>query len=351
MSTTISMWLGIVFVVAGVAAVILQAWLWSFPMLPDPGGSDPHGKTSAPALWRYVHRGLGYVYLVIYVVLMTEMVPRLWNYQFELPARTVIHACMGIIIGCLLLTKISILRWFQHFGGALPAVGLSLGICTVLLGVLSIPFALRAHDFGDALTAENLERVERTLADIQFDEKWDIKELASKASFEKGLQTLTSKCTQCHDVRTILNKPRTGKGWYDVVKRMSVKPSLGKRILADEIPFVTAYLVAITPAIQESNKRKAASDKSQSERVEKVKATAAAPAVPAEPGADPKAGKALFESKCSACHELKDVADHGKEDLAGWTKVVTRMVEENGAELAEKDVKTIIAYLVATQGK
>ena len=171
MSTTLSMWLGILFVVLAVVASILQAWLWSFPMVPDPGGPDPNGKSTAPKLWTSVHRLLGLMYVVIYVILMIEMVPRLWEYQFELPARTVMHACMGIVIGVLLVTKISIIRWLQHFGKALPALGLGLMTCTIILATLSIPFALQAHDFGDALRPENLDRVKRHLGQIEWAEE------------------------------------------------------------------------------------------------------------------------------------------------------------------------------------
>ena len=75
------------------------------------------------------------------------MVPRLWEYQIELPARKVIHAEMGICIGVILITKLSIIRWFQHFGKSLPALGFLLLLCTLILATLSIPHALRAYNF------------------------------------------------------------------------------------------------------------------------------------------------------------------------------------------------------------
>ena len=95
MSTTGSMWLGIAVVALGVAATVLQAWLWRFPMVPDPGGPDPNGRSTAPRGWTHVHRAMGVAFVAIYVVMMVEMVPRLWEYQVELPARTVVHMVMG----------------------------------------------------------------------------------------------------------------------------------------------------------------------------------------------------------------------------------------------------------------
>ncbi len=386
MSTTVSMWLGIAFVGLALLATVLQAWLWSFPMVPDPGGPDPNGKSTAPKLWVTTHRIAGFLFLAIYVVLMTEMIPRLWLYQVELPARTVVHACMGIVIGILLAAKIAIIRWFQHFGKALPAIGLAIFTCTILLGTLSIPFAVKAHDFGDAMSPDNLARTERVLATIPFDEKVHVRELANEDAFERGRVVLTTKCTLCHDLRTILQKPRTGQGWFDVVKRMAAKPTIGRRIVPEEIGPVTAYLVAITPDIQESSKQKRKEERKQEERVEQVKSITDGPKAAersgvkaqvndevkaeAKPETQPEAktgtqpessstdapvdhavAKKVYEEKCSSCHELKDVDDHGKDSVEGWTKVVTRMVAENGAELSKAEVKAIVVYLMAAKGK
>lgn len=68
----------------------------------------------------WLHRGLGYAFVVLYVV-MWRMVPRLWTYQVELPARSVAHLLLGFTIGFLLLVKISILRFFRHFEEWMPS--------------------------------------------------------------------------------------------------------------------------------------------------------------------------------------------------------------------------------------
>ena len=73
---------------------------------------------------------------------------------------------------------------------------------------------------------------------------------------EAGVETLTRKCVACHDMRTILAKPRSAQGWYSVNQRMLKKPTLGERLYDHEIPAVTAYLVAITPDLQQSVKLK-----------------------------------------------------------------------------------------------
>ena len=353
MNTTISMWLGIAFLFLGIFATILQAWLWGFPMEPDPGGPDPHGKTTAPAFWRFMHRFAGFSFVIIYIVLMTEMVPRLWEYQFELPARTIIHACMGILIGVLLCTKISILRWFQHFGGALPAIGLSILACTIILATLSIPFAVRAHDFGAALEPANLERVERVFSSVDFGETVEVKTLVSEDAFAAGFNVLTGKCAVCHDMRTILYKPRTGKGWYSVVHRMTKKPIIGPPISRNDSLHVTAYLIAITPGIQDSYKQVKDIQRAQEKRVAEVKQGVTAEVNSAEKAApyDADKAKSLYEEKCSECHELSDVDEHGNDTREGWIKIVTNMVEEQEAELTKEQANTIVEFLVKTKGK
>jgi len=254
MSTTLSMWLGISFLLLGIIATVLQGWLWRFPMLPDPGGRDPNGKSSAPRSWTNVHRLVGVLFVLIYLVMMWQMVPRLWEYQVELPARTILHAVMGLTIGFLLITKIAIIRWFQHFGKALPQIGALIMLCTLILSFLSVPYALRAQDFGSATTPDGLARVERLVADI--DLGVPPATLATADAMSHGREVLTLKCVVCHDLRTILRRPYTPQGWRDVVWRMAEKPQIDRPMFEEDLAPVTAYLIAITPDIQQSVKMK-----------------------------------------------------------------------------------------------
>lgn len=110
MPATWTLWLGLAFADIAVVNTALQAWLWTYPMVPDPGGSDPHGKSSAPRFWTNVHRALGYTFLAIYLVLMWVMVPRLWEYLVEFDARMIAHAALGPLIGPVLIAKIFVIR-------------------------------------------------------------------------------------------------------------------------------------------------------------------------------------------------------------------------------------------------
>jgi mono/diheme cytochrome c family protein len=361
MSTTISMWLGIAFVMIGIVATIIQAWLWSFPMAPDPGGPDPNGLSTAPKFWTNTHRFLGLAYVLIYVVLMIEMVPRLWEYQVEFPSRTVMHICMGIIIGVLLIAKIAVIRWFQHFGKSLPTMGLMILMCTLILGTLSIPYAIKAHDFGDIMSAKNIERVGRSLKNIpdaSFPGTIDKTALLTEESMDHGRSVLVDKCVVCHDLRSILKKPKSGKQWLNTVLRMQKLPSMGSvRILDKDIGPVTSWLIAINPSLQEKKKADKANKKEERKAVEQAQNAAkstGSDGLPTEGEAkdtyDDAAAEDLVRTKCTECHEMDDIETYGGTDREGWGKVIVDMVEEGG-EFTADEIKTMLEWLVRHHGK
>ncbi len=350
MNTTTSMWLGILFLVLAITAVILQAWLWGPKFW-----NEVEKKTEAPKAWLRVHAGCGYVYGLIYVVMMWTMFPRLWEYQYELPARTVIHAVVAIVLGVLLISKIMILLFFRHFEEAMPRYGFGILVCTVVLITLSVPHAARALDIqGRIADPDNIARVEGILAELELGE--DAPELAtltSERGLERGRDVLVNKCVSCHDMRTILLRPRTGARWHDVVVRMQDKPDpfSSSPLTDEEVPYVTAYLIAITPDIQASRKRKV---EQQREAAEAQAATVAAMAkAPEAAGADTAGdaiavdearGKEILAARCMDCHELDEVEGFGGADVGGWAKVITDMVEE-GAEIPEDEALLLAAFL------
>src|SRR5262249_23137422 len=141
------------------AVTFLMYYLWSFPY-------DKTTRISAaPKGLMRTHRALGYAYVAVYLLMMTQMVPRMWQYQVEFPPRTVAHLLLGFLIGALLLIKIAILRFFRYFERWMPYLGTALFLCTVLLLGLSLPSV--AHEQALATSAigggvyslQNCERV------------------------------------------------------------------------------------------------------------------------------------------------------------------------------------------------
>ena len=351
MSTTLSMWLGIAFLALAIIAVLLQAWLWGPKFW-----NEEKKKTEAPKFWLRMHALAGYAYGVIYVVMMWNMLPRLWEYQYELPARTVFHAVVGITIGVLLICKILILVFFRHFEESMPYYGFGLLLCTVILSTLSIPYAVQAQDFsGRTSDPENIERVQKLLAKVDFgEEEIDIDALTTLETFERGRQILVKQCVVCHDMRTILAKPRTPQRWYDVSMRMLDKPSVfGEQLLAEDIPAVTAYLAAITPEIQKSTKERRKQERIGEKNTDAMVDLAHGADAVGSAKIDPAKGEALLEENCTACHELDENDNHGPDDIAGWRGVVASMVEE-GAELDDQtatDIATFLAQKYPAKGE
>ncbi len=357
MSIATSAILGIIFLGLGNASVFLMYKLWGYPF-------DHETRTSAaPKSLMFVHRAIGYAYLILYIFMMWHMVPRLWNYQVELPPRTVAHLMLGITIGVLLLVKISILRFFRHFEEAMPYIGTALLICTYLLIGLSVPFTLResalrvkSNVFSDASIQRTHARLQ--MAGLPPDAPLD--KLASRRKLREGQDVLLKKCVQCHDLRTILARPRTPPDWVRTVDRMAIKPMIGEPITQEDQWTVSAYLIAITPELQNSAKEQ------RKQRIQVSKAQTALAVltnpdevivnpdeveetgeIPAETPYAPDVAKELFEITCSQCHELSDVDNVPPTSEEETTELIARMID-NGLFIEEEDIKIIARYLNET---
>lgn len=340
MNTVTSATMGILFVAIAAINTYLMYHLWGYPY-------DGETRTSkAPRALMLVHRGLGYVFVIVYVLMMIRMVPRMWNYQVELPARTVAHLMLGFTIGFLLLIKISIFRFFRHLEEWFPVLGTSIFLCTVLLAALSVPFAFREAALaaqvpgGHAFSEKNLTRVQALLPRAGFPEEANLDELASPGSLHAGREVLLGKCVRCHDLKTVLMRPRTPSDWVRTVTRMGQKPDLFEPISQNEQWQAAAYLVAITPDLQKSSKQ-LRGEKLSHEGSENAlrKLQSAAETAPAINAAD---AQKAFEQVCSECHESSDIEDEPLESAEDVDDLIKRMVG-NGLE-AEKDALALIRW-------
>ena len=250
------------------------------------------------------HRVLGYVFLAIYVVLMWQMVPRLWSYQIEFPARTVVHMSLGMAIGVILLLKIAIVRFFKRLDAQLvPALGTSLLVGSAVLIGIAVPPAFReALATSRLFTEENCQRVQTLLAQAGWSESESAR-LASPQSLRAGQQVLRRQCIECHDLRTVLAQPRTPNAWRQTVRRMADRTTLLDPLDEEEQWQVTAYLVALSPQLQQSMQQM----REQQERRDETKQAAATMTGKREepPAYDAAQAKRLFETKCSECHKFE----------------------------------------------
>jgi cytochrome c5 len=331
--------LGIGFAVLGTVTTFLMFWLWGFPF------DKTIRKSEAPKGLMYVHRTLGFGFLGLYVFMMLQMVPRMLAYQVEFPPRTVAHMCLAIAIGVILLVKISIIRFFRHLEEWMPVLGVLLLVCTWMLVGLSVPFSIRERQLaqrGDAFSKKNLDRVTIQLTDAGLPKEASIKDLATPKALLHGRQVLLTKCVACHDLRTVLTKPRTPSDWQKTVERMGERPVIGDVISDAEQWSVVAYLVAISPELQNAattarkQKQEKADTKAAVKDAQKTEAE-----VPAFKVADVKP---KFEKTCTQCHELDDIEKHVFKDDKDADDVMSRMVD-NGLEASADELKAFRWYL------
>ena len=346
MSSSTSAILGLVFLGLANASVFLMFKLWGYPF-----NHETH-KSEAPRSLMLLHRCLGYGYAILYIFMMWHMIPRLWNYQVELPPRTVAHLMLGITIGVLILLKVAILRFFRHFEEVMPYIGVSLLICTYLLIGLSVPFTFREtvlRTQTGAFSEEGIARTRKLIETAGLPPEAPLDQLASKRKLREGQHVLQRKCVVCHDLRTILVKPRTPPDWVRLVNRMAIKPMIGEPIYKEEEWTVSAYLIAITPDIKTAVKQQ----REEQMRADEAKAAVEiATSIMGEESStvaivasyDEAEAKALFEDKCSQCHPLSDVEDYPPRSKEETTEMITRMIE-NGLYLEEEEIELITRYV------
>lgn len=70
-----------------------------------------------------------------------------------------------------------------------------------------------------------------------------------------GRKVLLFRCVTCHDLKTVLTRPRTAVDWVRTVQRMAERPIFGNPISCEEQWAVSSYLIAISPELQRSVKR------------------------------------------------------------------------------------------------
>lgn len=345
MSTSMSAILGLIFLGLANASVFLMFKLWGYPF-----DKETH-KSEAPPALMLLHRLIGYAYAILYVFMMWHMVPRLWNYQVELPPRTVAHLMLGITIGVLILVKISILRFFRHFEESMPYIGVAILLCTYLLIGLSVPFTLRETVLRTqtrAFSEEGIARTRQLIETAGLPPEAPLDQLASKRMLRAGQHVLQRKCVVCHDLRTILAKPRTPPDWVKLVNRMAIKPVIGEPISTDEEWHVSTYLIAITPDIKNAVKQQRA----EQMRTDESKAAAEIAASIMTDETETATGdtynaanaKALFEDKCSQCHPFQDVIEYPPTSKEETTEVINRMIDI-GLYLEEKEFELIARYI------
>ncbi len=211
--------LGLLMATIAVVNASLMAWLWRFPMQPDPTGRNPNGVSTAPRWGVNLHRGLGYVFVAAYVALLFEMLPRTWQFR-ETTASAVVHGVLGVFAGVVLAFKIAVIRRLHAFGNRLPWIGGTLAVTTLIVAGLGVVPAWRL--------LQPLRSVPPDLA--------------------AGREIVSRKCNQCHGASTIASEREDPRKWDRITREMQrfSRRFPGKEpILENERILAAAYLASI----------------------------------------------------------------------------------------------------------
>jgi mono/diheme cytochrome c family protein len=312
---------------------------------PDENAATQGETNAAPPANRAIlaHRIFGYAFLAIYIVLMIQMVPRLWTYQIEFPARTVVHISLGMAMGVVLMLKIAVVRFFRRLDQSLvPPLGTCLLVASVVLIGISVPSAFReAFATGRLLNEDNRQRVQMLLEQTGLDQL-ECARLTTPDALRLGQRILRRECIGCHDLRTVLAKPRTPENWRQTVKRMADRTTMLNPLEENEQLLVTAYLVALSPDLQRSARQL------RQERDRREQSQQAAASVGDETANrtvyDPVAAGQLYESLCSQCHGTDLVDESPPTTEEEVRQLVSRMVDE-GLEATQTELEQVVRYL------
>jgi len=184
---------------AGLVAVIM-----AYELLGNPK-AEKSGKRI-----RTAHRIVGYVFVIIFAVLMAGMCLRFKEAE-SFSSRTSIHAAFALLVAALLILKLLIARRYKKFIPYLFFVG-------GLIFVLSFAFVLL--EIG-ALAGEGAEYA-------RIEPKQDAG--SSEETFPPKLtsteKTFVSKCGQCHPIGQVIRSLRNtakAEDWPEIVERMKKK--------------------------------------------------------------------------------------------------------------------------------
>jgi len=112
----------------GLVAAAVQFKLWGM-------WDEATKRTTAPPRWLRVHAAAGYVCVVAYLLVMVAMGPRLVGHGgFPASPRAVVHAGAGLLLGVVLVVKVSAVTWARHFEESAPKLGFA-AVCLLALVV------------------------------------------------------------------------------------------------------------------------------------------------------------------------------------------------------------------------
>ena len=203
MNTMLSSIVSYVFILVGLTAVLIMLKLHG----------NPKGKTPMKVL-RNVHRILGYVFLLYFLLMFVLMIGRLSYVSAEFSPRVTVHMVLALVIVPLFLAKILIARFFKRLFPNLLLLGLSIFILSFTL--VGITAGYNIFSAVDTLPAMEKGKSSGDNVNLQV----TVKDLIQK------------KCTICHDLNRVRAAQKNREQWQATMDKM-IKYNINADFLSD----------------------------------------------------------------------------------------------------------------------
>jgi ferredoxin-NADP reductase len=290
LTTSVSVWLGITFVLTGAINVwlILQT-------------SARVRQSGATARLISAHRIGGYLFIALFCLMGYFMLARLGTIDGNASPGAMIHLTLAMILSPLLFVKVLIARYYKSHSSLLMPIGLVIFVLSFVLIGITVGPALVHHVSSETVSLDAINLPPAVI---------DLNTAAA---------TMEKRCSKCHSLDRLIGARKDTRGWLATVDRMKSLPDSG--ISEDDARIIVSYLA------------------SQMSR----KGTAAATSL--------EVGRALVDQRCGRCHSLDRVYRTVKSpdrwrvtvnQMAGFAAGSTNALQPGEAE-------QIIAYFSATQ--
>ncbi|WP_417915235.1 hypothetical protein [Candidatus Electronema sp. JM] len=254
-------------------------------------GTTPSQKRERKGGCSALHRLLGYVFLMLFAVLLAWMVFRAGSFQEDMPAPVMI---LALLLVPLIMIKVVVARQKALVSTRLILLGLAIfGLSFGLTG-------MAAYYYGKQ------RGVARQMPG------------GGGLSMEPGQSVVSRKCSKCHTLERLYN-PNIAD-WTPTVKKMAAFDTAD--ISGSDEEVIISYLTQQSKRLQVQKQR-----------------------------GEAEQGRRLVAAKCSVCHGLDKVFMAVDKDEKDWRQTVKDMIKLEGNQdyLSNEEKELVIKFLSSRQ--
>ena len=198
MSPLIGSLISLFFLAIGMIMVIIMLNLQGNP------SERPKGS-----LLKKFHRILGYIFILLYLVMLVDMIIEVSEAAIEFSPRIAIHLSLALLLFPLLMIKVLIVRYYKRLYSHLVNLGLIIFFLSFVMVLISAGYyLLHANP-----PAKNTPVTMNSAAQLSEQEELD-------ALYVKGKKILTQKCSLCHNHDRINKAKKNQQDWKNTLERM-----------------------------------------------------------------------------------------------------------------------------------